>query len=98
MAQLSGEAFVEVLYRGPDGFARVAEAFQKVGLCNSSPRRCNRVRPDTILLRVVAVTDPVSIHLKDLDGWEVIALQAVVDLEGGAERGPLIVEDGCTGG
>ena len=74
------------------------EAFQKVGLCNSSPRRCNRVRPDTIKARVVSVTDPVSIHLKDLDGWESMVVQLVVDLQVGAERGPLGVESRGSGG
>ena len=62
-----------------------------MGLGNNSPRRCNRVHPDTILFRVVSVTDPVSIHLKDFDGRERIVLQVVVDLEVGAEGDPLVV-------
>ena len=98
VAWLSGEMLVEVLSGCTSWFSRVLEAFQKVGLCNSSPCRCNRFRPDTILFRVVSVTDPVSIHLKDLDGWESMVLQLVVDLQVGAERGPLGVESGCSGG
>ena len=44
------------------------------------------------------MTHPVSIHLKDFDGWERIVLQAVVELEVGTEGGPLVVEGVGTGG
>jgi hypothetical protein len=40
-------------------------AFQEICLGNSV---LHRVCPDTILLGVVSVTDPVVIHLKDIDG------------------------------
>ena len=83
--ELLGQALVKVLRSWTFWFTGVVEAFLKVGLYNSSPRSCNRVRPDTILLRIVLVTDPVSIHLNDLDSWEIIVLQAAFDLEVGAE-------------
>ena len=38
------------------------------------------------------MTDPVSIHLKDLDIWEDLVLKQVVELQVGAEGGPLGVE------
>ena len=69
-----------------------------MGLGNSSPRCCNRVHPDTRLFGVVSIVNPVSIHLKDFDVREIIILQAVVDLEVGAEVGPLVVEGAGTGG
>ena len=63
-----------------------------MGLCDSTPRRCNRVYPDTRLLGVVSVTNPVSIHLKEFDGRCVRFLKPVVHLEVGAEGCPLLVE------
>ena len=67
-----------------------------MGLGDSSPRRCNRVRPDTGLLGVVSVTNPVSVHLKQFDHRRVRVLKPVVDLEVGAEGSPLFVEVGGT--
>ena len=63
-----------------------------MGLGDSTPRRCNRVCPDTRLLGVVSVTNPVSIHLKELDGWCVRLLKPVVHMEVGAEGCPLLAE------
>ena len=63
-----------------------------MGLGASTPRRCNRVCPDTRLPGVVSVTNPVSIHLKEFDGCCVRVLKPVVHLEVGAEGCPLLVE------
>ena len=41
------------------------------------------------------MTNPVSIHLKELDGWCVRVLKPVVHLEVGAEGCPLFVEVLC---
>ena len=39
-----------------------------MGLRDSTPRRCNRVCLESIGLgRVVTVTNPVDVHLKDID-------------------------------
>ena len=97
MAQHAGEAFVQVFAGGSWGFSRVWEAFQEVDLCDSAPRRCNRVRPDTASCRVVSVTDPVSIHLKEFDLRETRGLQLVVHMERGAEVSPLVVEGAGAG-
>ena len=43
------------------------------------------------------MTDPVSMHLKELDDWEARGLQAMVDLQVGAERRPVSVEGAGTG-
>ena len=37
------------------------------------------------MFRIISMTDSVSIRLKDFNGREIIVLQAVVDLEFGAE-------------
>ena len=63
-----------------------------MGLGDSTPRHCNRVCPDTRSLRVVSVTNHVSIHLNEFDGWCVRTLKAVVDLEVGPEGCPLFVD------
>ena len=63
-----------------------------VDLGNSPPRRCNRVRPESVFFGVVTVSDPVSIHLKKLNIWELRGLQLVVHMELGAEGRPLGVE------
>ena len=44
------------------------------------------------------MTNPVSIQLKNFDGRERIVVQVVVDLEVGAEVGPLVVEGVGAGG
>ena len=98
MAEHAGKAFIQIGARGSKGFAEVGEAFQKVDLGNSAPRRCNRVSPDAVLLGVMTVTDPVSIHLKDFNDRKSRGLQAVVDLQVGAVGHPLGVEGGCAGG
>ena len=41
------------------------------------------------------MTNPVSIHLKEFDGWRVRVLKLVVHLEVGAEGCPLLVEVCC---
>ena len=44
------------------------------------------------MLGVVSVTNPVSIHLKEFDGWCLRVWKPVVNLEVGAEGCPLLVE------
>ena len=56
-----------------------------MGLGDSTPQCCNQVCPDTRLLGVVSVTNPVSIHLKEFDGRCVRVWKPVVHLEVGAE-------------
>ena len=52
---------------GTSGFSRIVAALQKVGFGNSTPHRCNRIRPEELgSIGVVTVTDPVSIHLKNI--------------------------------
>ena len=70
----------------------IVEALQKVDLGNSPPCCCNQVRPQLVFSGVVTVSNPVSIHLKEFDGWEVRGLHLVVHMELGAEGGPLGVE------
>ena len=41
------------------------------------------------------VTDLVSVHLKDLDSGEIRFLKKVVQMEDGAEGGPLTIEGYC---
>ena len=60
-------------------------SIQKVSLYKSVPHRCKQVSPDIILPRVVSVRDPVPIHLKDFDGWDLIVLKPVVEVEIGTE-------------
>ena len=75
------------------GFSEVAEAFQKVGLGNSIPRRCKRVRLESFWSGgVVTVTNPVAVHLKDIKRGGLRVFKQVVELQGGAGRGPLGVK------
>ena len=86
------EALVEVLQVGAVGFSGVAAAFQKVCLGNSAPRLYNRFRLALVGSgRVVTVTNPVDVHLKDIDRGEVWFFKMVDDLLVGAEGGPLVV-------
>ena len=56
-------------------------SLQKVGLCDSSPRHCNRFRTENVGSGVDAtITNPVFVHLKDLDSGEIRVLEQVVDL------------------
>ena len=48
-----GEALVKVLHVGAVGFSGVGMDFQKVGLGDSAPRRCNRVRLESVGFGVV---------------------------------------------
>ena len=71
----------------------IGVAHQKVGIGNSMPRRCNRVCLEELGSGgVVTLTDPVSIHLKNLDRGEDPNLKQVVNLQVEAEGGPLGVE------
>ena len=63
-------------------------AFQEICLGNSV---LHRVCPDTILLGVVSVTDPVVIHLKDIDGWDTTVLNPVVKAEVRVEGNQLLI-------
>ena len=56
-----------------------------LGLGNIPPRRCTQFRPEDRSSLVEANTmDLVSVHLKNLDTWEVQVLEQVVQLEVGA--------------
>ena len=59
----------------------------------STPLCCNQVRLDSVGLGgVVAVTNPVDVHLKDINRGETRVLKQVVELQVGAEGGSLVVE------
>ena len=60
-------------------------------LYNRVPHRCNLVSLDIILSRLVSVMDPVSIHLKEFDDWDLIVLNHVVEVEIRAEAVPLLI-------
>ena len=67
-------------------------SLQKVVLGNIPPRRCNQVRPEDLGSGgVVTVTNLLSVHLKGLNRGEDIVLMQVVNLQVGAEGGPLVV-------
>ena len=50
-------------------------------LDDSTPRRCNQVRPESVFGGVVTVMHPVSIHLKEFNGRNVRGLHLVVHME-----------------
>ena len=78
---------------GTVGVYGVTAAFQKVGLGNSTSLCCNRVcLASVFLVGVVTVMHLVAIHLKDIDRIEVQVLNQVVEMQVGAEGGPLGVE------
>ena len=83
--ELTSKSLINIFGRGALGLAGVGVAFQKMGLGDSTPRRSNRVFRDTILSGVVSVKDTVSIHLHDLDGWDLIVLKSVVETKVRAE-------------
>ena len=66
-------------------------AFQEICLGNSMLHHSKRVCPDTIFLGVVSVTDPVVIHLKDIDGWDTTVLNPVVKAEVRVEGNQLLI-------
>ena len=76
-----GEALVEVVHVEAVGFPRFTTAFQKVGIGDSTPRKCNRFRLESVGLGgVVTVLNPMAVHLKDLERGEVQVFNQVVDL------------------
>ena len=79
---------------GVVGLPGVWEASWEVGCRNSPPCLRNRLLPKSVHLALVVlgVSDAVPIDLKDLnsrDGW---ILESRINLEGGAEVAPLLVE------
>ena len=93
VAKHPSEALVEVFRVESMGFYGVTTAFQKLGLGDSISRRCNRVCLESVELGgVVTVTNPMAIQLKDTDIWKVWVVKQVVNLQVGAEDGPLGVE------
>ena len=89
MAELAGKAFVEVFAADAGRFAGVGASFQKVGRGDRAPRRSNRVRFDAArALRVISVTRPDAVHLKDLDHWDGRVIQEVVEAQVGGIRLP----------
>ena len=77
---------------GTLGFSRIVRDLQKVGLIDSTPRRCNRVRLEELVSEVVVtVTDHVYIHLKDIDRGDDIFFKQVFDLQVRPGGGPLVV-------
>ena len=78
---------------GTSGCSRIAAALQKVGVGNSLPRYFNQAHIEELGSGVVVtVTDPVSIHLKDIDRGEDLVLKKVVDLQVRTEGGTVGVE------
>ena len=92
MAEHSGEAFVQVAAAGSRELAGVRADFQEVELGNSTPRRINRVCPDTgHPVGERSVTNPYSKHLKDLHNGDLWVLKCVIDMHFGAEFHPVSV-------
>ena len=86
------QTLFKVLCVGTVGFSGVAEAFHNVGLRNITPLHCNRVRLESVVSGgVVDVTNPVYLHLKDIDIGDTRFLKQVVKLQVGAEGGPLVL-------
>ena len=75
-------------------FSGIKESIQEVDCDNSSPRRRHQIRSDLRELRPVSMTDPVTIHLKDLCHWEGRIIEPMLDLHCGAEFSKLVVEEG----
>ena len=65
-AELAAEAEIEVLGGGASRFFGIGASIQEVDCGNSSPCRRHQFCSDLRELRPVSVTDPVTIHLKDL--------------------------------
>ena len=93
-AELADEAEVEVAGGRALGFSGIRASIQDVDCGNSSQRRRQQVHSDLIELRPVSVTDPVTIHLKDLCHWEVRIIEPMLDLHRGAELSKLVVQEG----
>ena len=92
MFELAGEAFVELAASHPGWLAGVRASLQKVGRGDSEPRRSNRLCFDTSrALREATVSNPDSIHLKDLDHWKGRVIHEVVDTDVGAEGAPDLI-------
>ena len=58
---------------------------------DSAPCQRNHVRLDTYFLEVATMKDPVSIHLKGKNQWEVKVIQEVINANIGAEVTPIII-------
>ena len=93
-AELAAEAEIEVAGGGATRFSGIGASIQEMDRGNSSPRRRHRVRSDLRELRPVSVTDPVTIHLKDLCHWEGRIIEPMLHLHHGAELSELVVEEG----
>ena len=90
--KLAGEALVELAASHPGGLSGVRASLQKVIRSDSEPRRSNRLCFDAArALREATVSNPDSIHLKDLDHWEGRVIHEVVDSDVGAEGAPDVV-------
>ena len=73
----------------------VGTAFQKIGRGDSAICRRNHVQPDTGFLGVVTMKDPVDIHLKDINQWEVKFIEEVINANNGAEVTPIVILRNC---
>ena len=58
---------------------------------DSAPCQRNCVRPDTYFLEVATMKEPVAIHLKGINQWEVKFIQEVINANIGAEVTPIII-------
>ena len=62
-------------------FYGVVVTFQKLGIDDSIPRCCNQVRLDSVGLGgVLTITNPVAVHLKNIERKDIWVLKHVTDL------------------
>ena len=83
-AGMAADAEIEVAGGGATRFSGVRASIQEVERGNSLPCRRHRVCSDLRELRTVSVTDPVTVHLKDLYHWEGRIIKPTIDLHCGA--------------
>ena len=80
---------------GPQGFWGSGRPSKRWVVKNSAPCQRNRFRPETTSLGVATVMDPVAIHLKAIDEWELKVNKEVIDANIGAEGTPIVILDDC---
>ena len=93
-AELAAEVEIEVLGGVATRFFGIGASIQEVDRGDSSPGSRHRVRFDLREIRPVSVTDPMTIHLKDICDWEGRIIERILDLQGGKEFSELVVEEG----
>ena len=75
-------------------FSGVGASIQDMDRGDSLPSRRQRVHSDLRELIPVSLTEPVTIHLKDLCHWEGRIIEPMFDLHRGAEFSEFSVKEG----